>query len=160
MTMLTTTASSLPSAFGELFFVFGIWGVLLFGSAIKKAFKVFAVVLLCGLLFLLAKPTITQILAHNGITVEGTVITIEVENEEEPRVIDLSMGVTVDTKEQWDGSYKVVVNIPENEPQEFTVSKKVASIIKLCAKFIQEAQSIGVDIANKYLPGDEANAPA
>lgn len=123
--------------------------VLVLIAIAKKAFKIGVAIFLCGMAIALIKPTTTQLMAKNGISIQGTVLTINTQTEQ--KTIDLAMGTTLDTKEQSDGSYQIIVTVPDNEQYVLSISKSAATWIEFGAKFINELEKTGEDAVHQTL---------
>ncbi len=121
--------------------ILGVCALIIIFAILKKALKLCAVLVLCGMLVASIRPVTTQIMTNNGVSIAGTVLTITTESTQ--HVIDLSMGATFDTQEQADGSYVITFTIPNQEPYKITVSASTATWIEFGARIINEVEKVG-----------------
>ena len=125
--------------------VLGVCALIIVFAILKRAVKLCAALILCGMLVASVKPVTTQVMANSGVSIAGTVLTITTESTQ--HIIDLSMGVTFDTQEQADGSYVITFTIPNQEPYEITVSESTATWIDFGARMINELEKVGEEAA-------------
>ena len=129
--------------------ILGVFVAAIVFAIIKKALKFCMIIFICGFVVATVKPTTTQIMANNGISVQGTILTIDTETNQ--HVIDLSMGTTFDTEEQADGSYIISFAIPNKESIKITVPESTAFWIEFGARLINEFEKTGEDTVHKTL---------
>lgn len=127
----------------------GVCAIAIIIAILKKAAKLIGIILMCGIAIAIVRPITTQLMIENGVSIEGTVLTIKTESEQ--HVVDLSLGASIDTIEQENGDYVITLNIPQQSPQTITVSKSTATWVKFGANVIMETEKVGEEIVDKHL---------
>lgn len=123
--------------------VLGICFAALIFAIVKKALKFAMAVIIFGAIVATVKPVTNQLMIDNGISVQGTVLSVNVNDEQYN--IDLAMGATLDTDQQADGSYTVTFTLPDQEPTVFSVSKKTAAWLEFGKALILELEKVSED---------------
>lgn len=131
--------------------ILGLLGICVLAiliAIVKKAVKVVGVLLLCSVFIAAVRPATTQLMIDNGVSIDGTVLTIQTESEK--HVVDLAMGASVSAEEQENGDYIITLNIPQQETQTFTVSKATAAWAKFGVAVIAEFGKVGEQLVENH----------
>ena len=129
--------------------ILGIIIVAAVVAIIKKAAKIMGILLLCGMAVATVRPATTQLMIDNGVSIQGSVLTIQ--TNDETHAIDLAMGTSFDATEQENGDYLITLSVPNQDAQTFTVSKETAAWTRFGMAVIIEIEQLGEELAHKYL---------
>lgn len=127
--------------------VLGVCAIALVFAIIKKAVKLCTFLVILGVAVAAVRPVATQAMINNGVSFEGTVLTIA--TEQETYNIDLAMGAEFSSEKTEDGGYIITVDIPEVGEKTVEVSQKTAAWVNFAVKIMIELEKTGEDVVLK-----------
>ena len=127
--------------------VLGVCAVMLAFAILKKAVKLCTFLVVLGIAVAAVRPVATQVMISNGVSFEGTVLTIT--TEEEIYDIDLAMGAEFSSEKTENGGYIITVDIPEIGEKTIEVSQKTAAWVNMAIKIMIEMEKTGENVVLK-----------
>lgn len=115
-------------------------------SIVKKVASLAISIFICGFIFTLGVPVCSQIMENNGVSINGTQLSIVTENGTQQ--FDLSIVKSFSSVENNDGTYTITIELHDNSQQTIVVPANTAKWIKSCGKLIWMIGKAGSDLAN------------
>lgn len=132
-----------------IYLILGIAIILFIISLCKKAISLAIGIFILGAALAVVKPIGTQIMADNGITVNGSQINIRLENGE-TKTIDISTVNAFTSNKNEDGTYTVTLKLNDDTSTSFIVSEQSAKWIKSCLNIVGEIKQAGANFVTNW----------